>query len=88
MLDLNPEWDERFMDLCATGRLEDTDAWTPDSMAAAAGNSAHEVRTWLAAHSALRAATNTPTMDAPAVHYRFYRAIPEFIAGFGVMVCH
>ncbi|HEX5595213.1 MAG TPA: 3-carboxyethylcatechol 2,3-dioxygenase [Micromonosporaceae bacterium] len=77
--DLNPDWDQRFMDLCASGNLASADALTPETMAEEAGNSAHEVRTWLAAFSALRA------VGSYTVDYRFYRPIPEFIAGFGVM---
>lgn len=46
-------------------------------MAKDAGNSAHEVRTWLAAFSALQA--------SGPYESSFYRPIPEFIAGFGVM---
>ena len=47
-------------------------------MAAAAGNSAHEVRTWVAAYNALRAAGEY------TVTSEYYRPIPELIAGFGV----
>jgi 2,3-dihydroxyphenylpropionate 1,2-dioxygenase len=77
--DLNPEWDEDFMRICAAGTLEEVDGWSPAQMAEDAGNSAHEVRTWLAAFSALRAA------GPYDVHSSFYRPIPELIAGFGVM---
>lgn len=77
--DLNPEWDQRFLDICATGNLEAVDGWSPADMAEQAGNSAHEVRTWLAAFSALRATSQY------AIDQRFYRPIPELIAGFGVM---
>ncbi|MGY0064209.1 DODA-type extradiol aromatic ring-opening family dioxygenase [Streptomyces sp. LZ34] len=51
----------------------------PEAMAADAGNSAHEVRTWLAAFAALGAA------GPYEVTSRFYRPVPEYIAGFGVM---
>ena len=47
-------------------------------MTEVAGNSSHEVRTWIAAYSALGAA------GAYQVDYSFYRPIREFIAGFGV----
>ncbi|MDO0917316.1 hypothetical protein QQM39_42925 [Streptomyces sp. DT2A-34] len=77
--DLNPEWDERFLDTCASGELSRCDALTPESMAAGAGNSAHEVRTWLAALAALS------TAGPDEVTSRFYRPIPEYIAGFGGM---
>ncbi|MGW0943252.1 3-carboxyethylcatechol 2,3-dioxygenase [Streptomyces sp. NPDC002623] len=77
--DLNPRWDERFLDICGSGDLSPCDVLTPDAMAADAGNSAHEVRTWLAAFAALGAA------GPYEVTSRFYRPIPEYIAGFGVM---
>ncbi len=67
------------MRIMAAGTLEEVDAWSPDQMALDAGNSAHEVRTWLAAFSALRAAGDYTVTSS------FYRPIPEFIAGFGVM---
>ncbi|MFE9322435.1 3-carboxyethylcatechol 2,3-dioxygenase [Nocardia sp. NPDC052278] len=77
--DLNPEWDNRFLDLCASGELSAWDAMEPDRMADDAGNSAHEVRTWLAAFAALAAAGRYE------MSFRYYRPIPEFIAGFGVV---
>lgn len=79
IMDLNPAWDEAFMDLLASERLEKIDGYRPEEMAAEAGNSAHEVRTWVAAFSALAASGPYKVID------RFYRPIPEFIAGFGVM---
>lgn len=54
-MDLNPEWDRAFLDVCRSGRVEDFDRYTADEMDAAAGHSSHEVRTWVAAYSALRA---------------------------------
>lgn len=48
-------------------------------MARVAGNSAHEVRTWVAALSALSAVGDYTVRD------RFYRPIKELIAGFGVL---
>ena len=47
-------------------------------MAHEAGNSAHEVRTWVAAFAALAAQGTYRT------EHRFYRAAPELIAGFAV----
>ncbi|URN03205.1 3-carboxyethylcatechol 2,3-dioxygenase [Actinomadura madurae] len=75
---LNPDWDRAFLDLLAEGRLAATDAWTNDRITAEAGNSAHEVRTWLACYAALAAA------GPYAMRTRFYRPIPEWIAGFGI----
>lgn len=52
---------------------------TPKQMGLDGGNSSHEVRTWVAAFGALRA------LGPYQVTSRFYRPIPELIAGFGVM---
>jgi 2,3-dihydroxyphenylpropionate 1,2-dioxygenase len=76
--DLNPAWDEALMATLASGDLTPIDSMTPDRMAADAGNSAHEVRTWVAAYAALGAAGRY------TVEYSFYRPIREYIAGFGV----
>jgi len=77
--DLNPEWDQALMATLASGDLGPIDAMTPAQMAKDAGNSAHEVRTWVAAFAALGAAGDYD------VAYSFYRPIREYIAGFGVM---
>jgi 2,3-dihydroxyphenylpropionate 1,2-dioxygenase len=77
--DLNPEWDRALMDTLASGDLSAIDAMTPEEMAAAAGNSAHEVRTWVAAFSALGMAGRYAVQDS------FYRPIRDYIAGFGIM---
>ena len=78
IMDLNPEWDKAFLKVCTSGRVEDFDAYTADDMDATAGHSSHEVRTWVAAYSALRACGEYD------VTYEFYRPIPEYIAGFAV----
>ncbi|MEV6162320.1 3-carboxyethylcatechol 2,3-dioxygenase [Streptomyces sp. NPDC052052] len=78
--DLNPEWDQTLMAVLASGDLSPIDSMTPSQMAKDAGNSAHEVRTWVAAFAALGAAGPYRT------EYSFYRPIREYIAGFGVMM--
>jgi 2,3-dihydroxyphenylpropionate 1,2-dioxygenase len=75
---LNPEWDHAFLDLLDTGRLTEVDGWDNDWIAEQAGNSAHEVRTWVAAFAALGAQGSYRT------GHRFYRAAPELIAGFAI----
>ena len=75
---LNPEWDQRFLEIVDSGDLSDIDDWTPSWMAHEAGNSAHEVRTWVAAFAALAAQGPYRT------EHRYYRAAPELIAGFAV----
>jgi 2,3-dihydroxyphenylpropionate 1,2-dioxygenase len=54
------------------------DDWSPDEMTRVAGNSSHEVRTWIAAYAALG------TAGPYGVRYRYYRPIRELIAGFGL----
>jgi 2,3-dihydroxyphenylpropionate 1,2-dioxygenase len=75
---LNPEWDSRFLEIVDSGHLSDVDGWSTSWMAHEAGNSAHEVRTWVAAFAALA------TQGAYRIENRFYKAAPELIAGFAV----
>ncbi|MDO5681994.1 MAG: 3-carboxyethylcatechol 2,3-dioxygenase [Propionibacteriaceae bacterium] len=77
--DLNPAWDEAFLDLCASGEVAGFDAYDPEEMTRAAGHSSHEVRCWVAACAAMRAA------GPYVVTERWYREIPEWIAGFGIL---
>jgi 2,3-dihydroxyphenylpropionate 1,2-dioxygenase len=76
--DLAPEWDRELMSILASGDLTPIDAWKPQEMAAIAGGSAHEVRTWVAGYAALGAA------GPYAVQHSYYRPIRELIAGFGL----
>lgn len=75
---LNPDWDRALLQLIDTDRVAETDAWSNEWIAAEAGNSAHEIRTWIAAFGAL--STQGPYETA----LRYYRAAPELIAGFAV----
>ncbi|WP_425005079.1 3-carboxyethylcatechol 2,3-dioxygenase [Mycolicibacterium sp. S3B2] len=75
---LNPSWDHAFLDLLDTERLAEIDGWDNAWIAEQAGNSAHEVRTWVAAFAALAAQGSYRTAD------HFYRAAPELIAGFAI----
>jgi 2,3-dihydroxyphenylpropionate 1,2-dioxygenase len=75
---LNPDWDRAFLDLLDTHRLAEVDGWDNRWIAEQAGNSAHEVRTWVAAFAALSAQGEYETGN------RFYRAAPDLIAGFAI----
>lgn len=75
---LNPDWDNLVLDTFAEARLAEVDAWTNSWFVEQAGNSSHEVRTWIAAYAALAA------QGPYAMTSRFYEAIPEWIAGFSV----
>ncbi|EFC81956.1 3-carboxyethylcatechol 2,3-dioxygenase [Parafrankia sp. EUN1f] len=78
MIPINPVWDQLVLDTFAGGRLEDVDSWTVEWMGAEGGGSGHETRTWVAAFSSLAAS------GPYAMTSRFYRPIPEWIAGFAV----
>lgn len=75
---LNPDWDHAFLDLLDTNRISEVDGWDNRWIAEQAGNSAHEVRTWVAAFAALAAQGDYQTGN------HFYRAAPELIAGFAI----
>jgi 2,3-dihydroxyphenylpropionate 1,2-dioxygenase len=75
---LNPDWDHALLELLDSNRVADVDAWSNEWIAAQAGNSAHEVRTWIAAFSALA------TQGRYETGQRYYRAAPELIAGFAI----
>jgi 2,3-dihydroxyphenylpropionate 1,2-dioxygenase len=75
---LNPEWDQQFLEILDGGHLDDLDKWSNSFIAAEGGNSAHEIRTWVAAFAALAAA------GPYATGLRYYRPAPELIAGFAV----
>ncbi|MGW6421467.1 3-carboxyethylcatechol 2,3-dioxygenase [Nocardia sp. NPDC055053] len=75
---LNPRWDNEFLTLLDDGKLAEVANWDNAAITAAAGNSAHEIRTWVAAFAALaqQGPYRTPV--------RYYRAAPALIAGFAV----
>jgi 2,3-dihydroxyphenylpropionate 1,2-dioxygenase len=75
---LNPDWDHALLDLIDANRLAEVDGWTNDWIAREAGNSAHEIRTWVAAFAAMAAQGDYQTQQ------RYYRAAPELIAGFAI----
>ncbi len=75
---LNPDWDQAFLELLDADRLTEVDAWSNAWIAQEAGNSAHEIRTWVAAFATLAAHGRYETVQ------RFYRAAPELIAGFAI----
>lgn len=76
---LNAEWDLAFVDLLLSGRLDEIDEFRIEEISRAAGRSAHEVRTWVAAFAAQAAA------GAYTARLDYYRAINEWIAGYGVV---
>ena len=70
--------DRKFLEIIDNGKLDELDKWSNAFIAGEGGNSAHEIRTWVAAFAALAAAGPYET------GVRYYRAVPELIAGFAV----
>lgn len=78
---LNPEWDQTFMrQLCARD-WRAIDAYRNDEVTEQAGASTHEVKSWVAASAAMDAACKGHWQGRA----RYYRAIPEWVAGFGAL---
>ena len=75
---LNPAWDQRFLAILDSGELDELDKWSNSFIAQEGGNSAHEIRTWVAAFAALASAGPYQTAA------RYYRPAAELIAGFAV----
>ena len=78
---LNPEWDRAFLDILKAGKNEIIDGWTDQWITEEGGRSAHEIRTWWASFGALKAAGG----GSYSAEIDYYRAIPEWIAGFAAM---
>jgi 2,3-dihydroxyphenylpropionate 1,2-dioxygenase len=78
MIPINPAWDKQVLDHLERGDLAAFDSWTVPWMAEQGGNSAHEIRSWIAAFAAL-AAVGEYEMTS-----RFYEAIPAWLSGFAV----
>lgn len=79
---LNPEWDNQFLDLLEKGNFAELDNLPNDELSRIAGKSTHEVKCWLAAFAALS------QFGPYQTSHRYYREIPEWIAGFGGLSAH
>lgn len=76
---LNPAWDNHFLDILESGHLSALDSLANDELSKIAGKSTHEVKTWVSAFAALSAFGPYETT------HRYYRPIPQWIAGFGAL---
>ena len=76
---LNAEWDQRVMTLLERNEWAVIGAISEEEIVREGGGSAHETKNWIAAFAS-QAGT------ALSTRLRWYRAIPELIAGFGVML--
>jgi 2,3-dihydroxyphenylpropionate 1,2-dioxygenase len=74
------EWDERFLESFVAFDADELDAITDEALDRDAGSGTHEVRTWVAAAAAAR------EMGDISTEVTYYRVIPEWITGMGVVV--
>ncbi|MEQ4306055.1 2,3-dihydroxyphenylpropionate 1,2-dioxygenase [Plantactinospora sp. B6F1] len=75
--DINPDFDRRFLDLLATGRLDEIVGYDNDRVEAEAGNGGQEIRSWVAMAAAVGPAQGRTLGYAP---------IPQWLTGMGVAV--
>lgn len=79
MKPLNPEWDAQWMEGIEHGDYAALLSSGEAALEALAGLSANESKTWLVARAALGESTSVRRL------IRHYQAIPEFIAGYGIL---
>ncbi|GAA2404608.1 2,3-dihydroxyphenylpropionate 1,2-dioxygenase [Actinomadura vinacea] len=77
--DINPGFDERFLDLLDRGDLARILDMTSDELTAEAGNGAQEIRSWIAMAAAVGPATGRTLAYAP---------IDAWLTGMGVAALH
>jgi 2,3-dihydroxyphenylpropionate 1,2-dioxygenase len=77
---LNPDWDRRITQALIDGDWPTLEGLTQDDVLRDAGRGGQEVRTWVAAF-----ATLAPDAWPLEVSHRFYREVPQWNAGFGIV---
>ena len=75
----NEQWDHNFLNTFVAGHYEKFDAMSDQDIDRLAGFGAHEVRTWVAAASAAQ------EMGSLEKKLRYYRLVPEWITGMGIV---
>lgn len=85
MKPLNPRWDAQWMQACEQADWRDFCAQGEAAIEQQAGLSAHESKSWVVARSALESPASGGALQR-ALHH--YQAIPEFIAGYGILMLH
>lgn len=75
---LNQEWDQMLLEVFRSGELGQVDKWDNDQFIVEGGSAAHEMRSWIAAYSALSTAgTYNMVVDR-------YWPVETWGAGFGI----
>ncbi|WP_159914962.1 3-carboxyethylcatechol 2,3-dioxygenase [Pantoea sp. 18069] len=85
MKPLNPQWDAQWMQASEQGDWSAFAAQGEAAIAQHAGLSAHESKSWVVARAALASPGAGETLHCEMRHYQ---AIPEFIAGYGILLMH
>ncbi len=78
---LNPAWDAEMLARFADGDLESVAVQDDAAIIEVGGRGASEIRNWLAAFAALRAYGG----GCYNIDHQFYRALPSWITGFGLV---
>ncbi|MEM7542235.1 MAG: 3-carboxyethylcatechol 2,3-dioxygenase [Pseudomonadota bacterium] len=78
-LPLNPEWDQKFLQRLASFDFADIGEMTDETITREGGCGGHEIRSWIAVAAASQAA------GVAKLEQLYYRAIPQWVAGFGIM---
>jgi len=77
--EINHEFDRRFLDEVAAGRLGDfVAAWTPERVEEVAGNGAHELRNWITAAAVVADARATVLAYEPVAQWLTGTAVVRF----------
>lgn len=79
LLPLNPGWDQQILETLRDGSLDAAGLWADDWITAKGGRGGHEIRAWIAAFGCLSA------FGRYEAEICFYKAIPQWIAGFAMM---
>ena len=79
ILDLNPEWDQQFMEHLANRDFAAIKQYTDEDISRLGGCGGHEIRSWVAAGAALNA------VGSYTARTWYYQPIAAWIAGFGIM---
>jgi len=78
---LNPEWDQWLLDSFAAGDLTSVTAQSDAEVIAMGGRGGSEIRNWIGALAALHEYGN----GGFELQHRYYRALPSWITGFGLI---
>ena len=77
---INSEWDRNFLELFAAGRFEEIASWSSDAVSEGSGNGAAEIRNWVMAAAAVKAAGAREITYPPVDAWVTGIAVTELVA--------